>query len=233
MDFLGSILSQKTSSDLSILGKSEQRVIEIGCGYGTYLNVLNPSWDSYFGIDPNEFYCMYAKRIAKKLELKGEFIGGAAESLPFKDNSVDTIISTYTFSDFSSLEQLRAALTEILRVAKPDAQFIFCDISGGINDNYWKIQVIADMASGKSLWGLADLWIEIFSFLVENTQVQRIKRVKFVYNFSNTADLVERFKALTPAIATDDRVRKAIEKDYNDPILECEGLFLHATIKKN
>lgn len=235
MDYIyfdSSIELDETSGELSKI-KVGNRVIEIGSGYGGYLKYLNPTWDLYFGIDLSQFYCKYAKRTAKWLGLECKFVRGSAQYLPFKNNSVDTIISTYTFSDLTSIKWLRVALAEILRIAKPNAQFVFCDITGGTNDNYWKILNIADMARGKPPWGLSDLWIELFSFLNEHAQIHRMKRVKFVYSFSDISDIVERYRALIPAILTNNQVRRAIEERYKKPTLECEGLFLHATIKKD
>jgi SAM-dependent methyltransferase len=91
---------------------SPQRVLEVGCGTGIFLEWFRSMGHMVAGLDPS----------GESLELAGERLGhrvrltqGFAENLPYEDNEFDTValITTLEFVD-----EPYAALREAFRVAR-------------------------------------------------------------------------------------------------------------------
>lgn len=104
------------------------RVLDIGCGAGvdTFIAALMAGPDGRaVGIEIVE--SMY-ERACSNLRLTGlmnvRFFHGSAESLPFKENSFDIIISNGVFTLIMNKEQ---GLKEAIRVLKPGGRFMISD----------------------------------------------------------------------------------------------------------
>ncbi len=96
-------------------------------GIGTGLNL--PLYDAgavrhVIGIDPAAPFLDLARQRAEQARVSVELVQGSAEALPLQDNSVDTVLLTYTGC---SIPDLDAALAEFRRVLKPDGQLLFCE----------------------------------------------------------------------------------------------------------
>ena len=101
------------------------RVLEIGIGSGLNFNYYNKSNISeVFAVEPDSVLLKKAKKNAEFNDIKLNIYQIKAEELPFDDRSFDTVISTYTMC---SIPGLGKAMSEINRVMKPDAKFLFSE----------------------------------------------------------------------------------------------------------
>lgn len=100
-------------------------VLEIGMGSGNNIPFYNYSKvEKIIGLDPSEELSIMAKKNAKKHNADIEHIFGYAEDINMEDNSIDTVLMTYTLC---SIDDTEKALKEIHRVLKPSGQLLFCE----------------------------------------------------------------------------------------------------------
>ncbi|HZQ09810.1 MAG TPA: methyltransferase domain-containing protein [Anaerolineae bacterium] len=95
-----------------------QRVLDIACGTGVLarqiaLRVGSSGW--VVGVDPNPGMLAVAKQLAPSVE----WHAGVAESLPFPDQSFDTVVSQFGLMFFTNPDQ---ALREMGRVLAPQGR---------------------------------------------------------------------------------------------------------------
>ncbi|MEM5793281.1 MAG: class I SAM-dependent methyltransferase [Candidatus Aenigmatarchaeota archaeon] len=209
-------------------------VVDIGCGYGWYLEALKPRFKKYIGIEPNDFLRGLAKKRGKELGINSKFLKGVAEKIPLEDRCADFVITTYALNEIGNIENIRKALKEILRISKPGATWVICDLTGGSRDGYTKILNLVEINRGEKNnfpSELADMWIEIFLFLSKYAKIIYHKRVYFKYKFKNKRDAIEKTSAIIPDLKTNKKVLEAVKKFYKKPVLSCEGLFIVAKFK--
>jgi ubiquinone/menaquinone biosynthesis C-methylase UbiE len=108
-----------------VVPRASGRVLEIGIGTG--LNM--PHYDrakvtKIIGLDPALEMHGRAKRRIEAAGLDVELIGLSAEKIPLEDESVDTVLVTYTLC---SIPDAGSALKEMNRVLTPDGKLIFCE----------------------------------------------------------------------------------------------------------
>jgi ubiquinone/menaquinone biosynthesis C-methylase UbiE len=97
-----------------LLGKGSGSLIDVGCGTGSYAPGLATLGWEYTGVDASE-------DMLRRARAKGvTVIQADATSLPFEDASFDAAVSVCTNTD---LDDLAAAVREIVRVLRPDAPF--------------------------------------------------------------------------------------------------------------
>ncbi|HQG38247.1 MAG TPA: class I SAM-dependent methyltransferase [Chitinophagales bacterium] len=122
-------LTCKTSS----LTKQREKVIpfatgnilEIGVGTGLNLPFYNSrNILKLTAIDPYEETWQKREIDSSKLDYKFEFVKASAEELPFKNNTFDTIVITYSLCTIPDVDK---ALREMSRVLKQDGTLIFCE----------------------------------------------------------------------------------------------------------
>ena len=104
---------------------AEGVVLEPGIGSG--LNLAHYDREAVkkvIGVDPQEDLLNLARRRAAQADIDVEFLGQSAEALPLEDNSVDTVLLTYTGC---SIPDVAAALGEFRRVLKPSGRLLFCE----------------------------------------------------------------------------------------------------------
>ena len=100
-------------------------MLEIGIGTGLNL----PYYDSakvqkVIGLDPSEESWELAGERAAHLDFAIEFIGLPGEQIPLDDDSMDTVLVTYSLC---TIPDPVAALAGMARVLKPDGELIFCE----------------------------------------------------------------------------------------------------------
>ena len=98
-------------------------VLEIGFGSGYnlpfYKNVTK-----LYALEPSEELFEYAKERIKSSPFPVEYLKCSAEDIPLEDNSIDTVVSTWTLC---SIPDLSKTLEEIHRVLKPGGKFLFAE----------------------------------------------------------------------------------------------------------
>ncbi len=101
------------------------RVLEIGIGSGLNLPYYDASKvTKLWGLDPSPEMTRMAEKAARSARFDVEFIGLPGEEIPLEDDSVDTVLMTYTLCTILDTEQ---ALRQMARVLKPGGEFIFCE----------------------------------------------------------------------------------------------------------
>lgn len=97
--------------------KSQQKILDIGCGDGVLLSLISQKTKSrLFGLDFDQASLDYAKT-----KVKAKFIQGSAGKIPFKNNLFDLILATEIIEHLSRPELM---LQEISRVLKKGGRAI-------------------------------------------------------------------------------------------------------------
>jgi ubiquinone/menaquinone biosynthesis C-methylase UbiE len=108
-----------------IIPLASGHVLEIGIGSGLNLPIYHRENVKHLtAIDPSKK--MWDQRVMDTLELpfEVEFIKAFAEAIPLADNSIDTVVITYTLC---TIIDAKKALEEMRRVLKPNGKLIFCE----------------------------------------------------------------------------------------------------------
>jgi len=115
----------------SILDKiTEEEVLEIGFGTGINLKFYPQNVKRIIGVDANNGMLMQSQKKISNGRFQIELINQSSELLPFADNSINAVLSTYTLC---SIKEINEALKEIYRVLKPGAKYYF--LEHGLADN--------------------------------------------------------------------------------------------------
>ncbi len=109
----------------SILSRIEEdSVVEIGIGTGINIKFYPDNVKQIIGIDQNEGMLQHAKNKLNSTKIKVHLIHQSSEQLPFDENSVDAVLSTYTLCSIKNVEK---ALKEIFRVLKQGGKYYFLE----------------------------------------------------------------------------------------------------------
>jgi len=104
-----------------LVRSAEGEVLEIGSGTGVnfpyYKNVVHVS-----AVEPNPAMSERGKRRLQQADVPITVFENTAESLPFLDDTFDSVIATLVFCTIPDPEK---ALKEIQRVSKPGAKILF------------------------------------------------------------------------------------------------------------
>ncbi len=108
-------------------------ILEVGFGSG--LNV--PFYDSskvrkIWALEPSEGMRRKARQTVGGTEMDIEFIDLPGEQIPLDDNSVDTVLITYTLC---TIPDTALALHGMRRVLKPDGRLLFCEHGKAPDEN--------------------------------------------------------------------------------------------------
>jgi ubiquinone/menaquinone biosynthesis C-methylase UbiE len=121
-----------------IVPRATGDVLEIGFGSG--LNLPHYDRDKVrriWGLEPSEGMRRLASDAVDKAALDVELIGLPCEEIPLDDDSVDTVLVTYTLC---SIAELAPALEGVRRVLKPTGQLLFCEHGKAPDDSVYKWQ---------------------------------------------------------------------------------------------
>jgi ubiquinone/menaquinone biosynthesis C-methylase UbiE len=108
-----------------IVPLAEGDVLEIGFGSGLNL----PYYDTQkvrkiWGLEPSAGMRRKAQSMVNASDLEVEFIDLPGESIPLEDNSVDTVLVTYSLC---TIPDAITALEGMRRVLKPGGSLLFCE----------------------------------------------------------------------------------------------------------
>ena len=128
-----------------------KRVLEVSFGTGLLLSQYAANFEA-FGIDYNSKMVEIAKKNLIKKGVSAQVKQGNVESIPYDNDSFDTVLNTMAFTGYSDS---RKAMSELIRVLKPNGKLIIIDINYPNNMNilgrwltkFWVIlgDVIRDM----------------------------------------------------------------------------------------
>ena len=108
-----------------LVPRAEGTVLEIGIGTGLNLPFYDPDKvDRLIGLDPSEASWTLAAERAQNLPFDVEFIGLPGEQIPLDDNSVDTVLVTFSLC---TIPDPVTALQGMSRVLKPGGRLLFCE----------------------------------------------------------------------------------------------------------
>ena len=103
----------------------EGRVLEIGMGTGHNLEFYDAKKvDMVFGLEPAPDMVKRAKPLAEKVDFPVEFVDLPGEEIPLDDNSVDTVLLTYTLC---TIPDTLKAMENMRRVLKPGGKLLFSE----------------------------------------------------------------------------------------------------------
>lgn len=107
----------------SVIEKASGIVLEIGFGSGLNLPYYKKI-EKFYAVDPStELYARAQERIAK-VGFPIQYFPVSAEKIPLADNTIDTVVSTWSLCSVSNPELV---LKEIRRVLKPEGKFVFIE----------------------------------------------------------------------------------------------------------
>ena len=101
-------------------------VLEVGFGSGLNL----PHYDRskvrrIWGLEPSDGMRRLAQKVVREADLDVEFIGLPCEEIPLHDDSVDTVVMTYTLCTIPEPEEALAGLRRVLR---PQGRLLFLSL---------------------------------------------------------------------------------------------------------
>lgn len=100
-------------------------VLEVGMGSGINLEFYNPDHtELVYGLEPSEGMRRKARGNLAKSPVKVEWLGLPGEQIPLEDESVDTVLLTFTLC---TIPDWLAALRQMHRVLKPDGVLLFLE----------------------------------------------------------------------------------------------------------
>jgi len=117
--------------------KGGDRVLEVSVGTGRNLQYL-PRDAYFFGLDISWGMLKQCQRNLAKWGLDASLFMGAAERLPFKDESFDVV---FHFGGINFFNDKAAAIREMIRVAQPGTNFVIGDENEALAKRYENLPV--------------------------------------------------------------------------------------------
>jgi ubiquinone/menaquinone biosynthesis C-methylase UbiE len=104
---------------------AEGRVLEVGMGSGINLAFYDPARvERVFGLEPSEGMRRKAQRNLAASPVAVEWLDLPGEQIPLDDDSVDTVLLTFTLC---TIPDFRTALAGMRRVLRPGGRLLFCE----------------------------------------------------------------------------------------------------------
>jgi ubiquinone/menaquinone biosynthesis C-methylase UbiE len=112
-------------------------VLEVGIGSGLNLPFYDPAKvRKVWGLDPSEEMMGKAVTAARAVPFEVEFISLPGHEIPLADDSIDTVLTTYTLCTIADTDD---ALRQMRRVLRPGGELIFCE-HGAAPDQIVRLQ---------------------------------------------------------------------------------------------
>jgi ubiquinone/menaquinone biosynthesis C-methylase UbiE len=109
-----------------IIPWAQGKVLEIGVGSGANFVHYDPAKVSkLYALEPNPGMLRLVERQRRQTSLDVEFLDLPGERIPLADDTVDTVVSTFTLCTIPGVME---AIRGIARVLKPDGQLIFFEL---------------------------------------------------------------------------------------------------------
>lgn len=170
-----------------VIGQATGVVLEIGVGAGHNLP-LYKNVSKVYALEPSAELLAMAKE--RNTSISVEFINMGAEEIPLPDNSMDTVVSTWTLC---SVGNPQGVLKEIKRVLRPGGKFLFVD--HGASPNFF-IRIIQNLLTPitKNFTGNCHLNRDIAElvkgagFNIQKIEHPRERFKPLVYNYQGIAN---------------------------------------------
>lgn len=120
-----------------VISMAQGHVLEIGIGSGLNLPFYTPGVHDIQGLEPSPRLIAMARHSADRSTMPVTFIEGSAEAIPLDDDSIDTVVTTWTLCTIPEAVQ---ALTEMRRVLRPSGQLLFVEHGLGPEEGVRKWQ---------------------------------------------------------------------------------------------
>jgi len=109
-----------------IIPMAQGKVLEIGTGSGAnFVHYDSTNVIKLYALEPNLGMIRLAERQQRKTKLNIEFIDLPGEHIPMEDDTVDTVVSTFTLC---TIPGIMDAIQGIARVLKSDGRLIFFEL---------------------------------------------------------------------------------------------------------
>jgi SAM-dependent methyltransferase len=103
------------------LAHATGRLLMVGLGPGADLKFVPPAVTSVAAVEPVAVFRRTASRVALRHGLTADIVDGTGESIPFPDNSFDSV---HIGLVLCSVDDVAATLREIRRVLKPSGRLV-------------------------------------------------------------------------------------------------------------
>ena len=108
-----------------VVPKARGIVLEVGMGSGINLEFYDAAKvDLVYGLEPSLGMRKKAQPNLEKSNVKVEWLDLPGEQIPLEDNSVDTVLLTFTLC---TIPDWQAALEQMKRVLRPDGELLFLE----------------------------------------------------------------------------------------------------------
>jgi len=109
-----------------VIPLAQGNVLEIGVGSGAnFVHYDVARVNTLYALEPNPGMIRLAERQQRKTKLHIEFIDLPGERIPLEDDSIDTVVSTFTLCTIPGILE---AVRGLARVLKPQSQLIFFEL---------------------------------------------------------------------------------------------------------
>ena len=108
-----------------MIPSAEGAVLELGFGSGVNLAYYDPHRiDRLYAVEPNKGMIAVAERHPRRKAFDLRFLDLPGERIPLPDNSIDTVVSTFTLCTIAGIEE---AMMGIARILKRNGRLIFIE----------------------------------------------------------------------------------------------------------
>ncbi len=112
-----------------VIGAARGRVLEVGAGSGMNFPFYGAAVSEVVALEPTPRLMTMAKQAAQTASRPTTFLEASAEAIPLEDQSLDTVVTTWTLC---TIPDAGRALEEMRRVLKPDGRLLF--VEHGLSD---------------------------------------------------------------------------------------------------
>jgi ubiquinone/menaquinone biosynthesis C-methylase UbiE len=156
------------------------RILEVGIGSGMNLRYYGDRAEHVIGLDPSAKLLAMAAQADRRTELSVELVKGSAETIPIEDQSIDTVLITWTLCSIPDVDR---ALSEMRRVLKPNGRLLFVEHGLSPDDKVRRWQerlnpIWKRVAGGCNLNRAVTQLIEVAGFRVERVDTGYMKGPK-------------------------------------------------------
>src|SRR5438067_1471530 len=107
-----------------VVGLAEGRVLEVGVGSGLNLPFYRAGVREIVALEPAPKLIAMATRLTRASAVPVRLIEASAEAIPIDDDSIDTVVTTWTLC---TIPQAEVALAEVRRVLRRSGRLAFVE----------------------------------------------------------------------------------------------------------